>query len=384
MANTSSRTLRLLSLLQTHRHWSGEDLSARLEVSIRTLRGTWTGCVSWAIRSRPAVAWTVATSSRPVRCCRRWCSTTRRRGVGGRPADRCPGLGRGHRGVLGAGAGQAGPGDAPGAAPAGRGGAHDDRTSGLGLRCGDGRPGGAGRGGAGVPDTERMRFDYTAASGSARNAMSSRCGWSRWAAAGTWWPTTWTGTTGAASGWTGWPGRSPQVTGSAPGSCPPPTRPRSSGPASAACRAVRGGGGGAGAGGPGARGDRPLGRGVPGCGRPGCGRYRAGPDAGRLAGLAAMALGSVGAEFTVLGRRPCASTCGTGASGSPGRWPGPPAGPPAGMPSGKPAGRPLAKLGRRSPARRLPWFHTHPQRPLVSPCLRGIHPCSHPTPEPYP
>ncbi len=38
MANTSSRMLRLLSLLQTHRRWSGEGLSDRLEVSIRTLR----------------------------------------------------------------------------------------------------------------------------------------------------------------------------------------------------------------------------------------------------------------------------------------------------------------------------------------------------------
>lgn len=38
MANTSSRTLRLLSLLQTHRFWSGEKLAGRLEVSERTLR----------------------------------------------------------------------------------------------------------------------------------------------------------------------------------------------------------------------------------------------------------------------------------------------------------------------------------------------------------
>ncbi|MDQ6659053.1 MAG: YafY family transcriptional regulator [Actinomycetota bacterium] len=38
MASTSSRTLRLLSLLQAHRHWSGDDLAGRLEVSIRTLR----------------------------------------------------------------------------------------------------------------------------------------------------------------------------------------------------------------------------------------------------------------------------------------------------------------------------------------------------------
>lgn len=38
MAATSSRTLRLLSLLQTHRYWPGEELAGRLEVSIRTLR----------------------------------------------------------------------------------------------------------------------------------------------------------------------------------------------------------------------------------------------------------------------------------------------------------------------------------------------------------
>lgn len=38
MANTSSRTLRLLSLLQTHRFWPGVELASRLEVSDRTLR----------------------------------------------------------------------------------------------------------------------------------------------------------------------------------------------------------------------------------------------------------------------------------------------------------------------------------------------------------
>ncbi|GAA4235925.1 putative DNA-binding transcriptional regulator YafY [Streptosporangium album] len=38
MANTSSRTLRLLSLLQTHRYWPGGELADRLEVSVRTLR----------------------------------------------------------------------------------------------------------------------------------------------------------------------------------------------------------------------------------------------------------------------------------------------------------------------------------------------------------
>src|SRR5919204_368014 len=38
MANTSARMLRLLSLLETHRHWPGAELAARLEVSARTLR----------------------------------------------------------------------------------------------------------------------------------------------------------------------------------------------------------------------------------------------------------------------------------------------------------------------------------------------------------
>jgi predicted DNA-binding transcriptional regulator YafY len=38
MANTSSRMLRLLSLLQTHRYWPGGELADRLEVSVRTLR----------------------------------------------------------------------------------------------------------------------------------------------------------------------------------------------------------------------------------------------------------------------------------------------------------------------------------------------------------
>jgi len=38
MATTSARTLRLLSLLQTHRFWPGPELAGRLEVSERTLR----------------------------------------------------------------------------------------------------------------------------------------------------------------------------------------------------------------------------------------------------------------------------------------------------------------------------------------------------------
>lgn len=38
MANTSSRTLRLLTLLQSQRYWPGAELAGRLEVSVRTLR----------------------------------------------------------------------------------------------------------------------------------------------------------------------------------------------------------------------------------------------------------------------------------------------------------------------------------------------------------
>ncbi|MFJ4677063.1 MULTISPECIES: helix-turn-helix transcriptional regulator [unclassified Kitasatospora] len=38
MADTSARTLRLLTLLQSHRYWPGGELSARLGVSARTLR----------------------------------------------------------------------------------------------------------------------------------------------------------------------------------------------------------------------------------------------------------------------------------------------------------------------------------------------------------
>lgn len=35
---SSARTLQLLSLLQTHRHWTGDELAARLDVSVRTVR----------------------------------------------------------------------------------------------------------------------------------------------------------------------------------------------------------------------------------------------------------------------------------------------------------------------------------------------------------
>ncbi|OAH10974.1 HTH domain protein [Streptomyces jeddahensis] len=37
MASTSTRMLRLLSLLQTHGYWPGTELADRLGVSVRTL-----------------------------------------------------------------------------------------------------------------------------------------------------------------------------------------------------------------------------------------------------------------------------------------------------------------------------------------------------------
>ena len=38
MLSTSNRLLRLLSLLQSRRHWTGAELSQRLEIDRRTLR----------------------------------------------------------------------------------------------------------------------------------------------------------------------------------------------------------------------------------------------------------------------------------------------------------------------------------------------------------
>lgn len=38
MSTISARVLELLTLLQSRRHWSGEELARRLEVSPRTLR----------------------------------------------------------------------------------------------------------------------------------------------------------------------------------------------------------------------------------------------------------------------------------------------------------------------------------------------------------
>jgi hypothetical protein len=72
MANTSTRTLRPLSLLRTHRYWPGTELAERLGVSIRTLRQAVDRFASWAIRSRRSAESPAATGSPPAPHYRRW------------------------------------------------------------------------------------------------------------------------------------------------------------------------------------------------------------------------------------------------------------------------------------------------------------------------
>ena len=55
----------------------------------------------------------------------------------------------------------------------------------------------------GLPGHRAGRVRLPAAAARAPNATSSRTGWCPLGGAGTWWPTTCTGTTGAASAWTG-------------------------------------------------------------------------------------------------------------------------------------------------------------------------------------
>jgi predicted DNA-binding transcriptional regulator YafY len=72
MANTSTRTLRLLSLLQTHRYWPGTELAERLGVSVRTLRRDIDRLRELAIRLRRSAAWTAVRSLPRARRCRHW------------------------------------------------------------------------------------------------------------------------------------------------------------------------------------------------------------------------------------------------------------------------------------------------------------------------
>ena len=78
MANTSSRSFRLLSLLQNHRYWSGADLAERLGVSARTLRRDVDRLreLGYPVQAHPGV--TAAISWPLARRCRRSSSTMRR------------------------------------------------------------------------------------------------------------------------------------------------------------------------------------------------------------------------------------------------------------------------------------------------------------------
>ena len=122
MANTSSRTLRLLSLLQTHRFWPGPELADRLEVSARTLRRD--------VDRLRELGYPVDAAPRrrgrlPARRGRRAAPAGDRRRRGRRAGRRHAGGGAGrgarHRGGRGAGADEGDPGDAAAAAPPGGG-----------------------------------------------------------------------------------------------------------------------------------------------------------------------------------------------------------------------------------------------------------------------
>lgn len=101
-ANTSSRTLRLLSLLQGQRYWPGAELADRLEVSVRTLRRDAERLreLGYPVQAHRGGGSTAATSSHQGQRCRPG-SHLERRGRDG--------------GVIGPGADQGRAGDAPSA-----------------------------------------------------------------------------------------------------------------------------------------------------------------------------------------------------------------------------------------------------------------------------
>ncbi len=73
MANTSRRTLRLLSLLQAHRYWPGDD-HGPIGWTSRSApcAATSTGSANWATRWSRSTVWTATTSWPRERHCRRW------------------------------------------------------------------------------------------------------------------------------------------------------------------------------------------------------------------------------------------------------------------------------------------------------------------------
>ena len=76
MLQTSARLLRLLSLFQAQRYWSGADLSSGW-MSRRGRFGAMSiACAAWDIRCIPHRVLPEATNWEPVRLCLRSCSTT--------------------------------------------------------------------------------------------------------------------------------------------------------------------------------------------------------------------------------------------------------------------------------------------------------------------
>jgi hypothetical protein len=75
MANTSSRALRHLSLLQTHRYRPGAELAERLDVSLRTLRRSWTRtfdrATSTSLHQLQGYEWPIGIGAELQQLCRR-------------------------------------------------------------------------------------------------------------------------------------------------------------------------------------------------------------------------------------------------------------------------------------------------------------------------
>ncbi len=203
MANTSSRALQLLSLLQTHRHWPGPELADRLGVSPRTLRrdvdrlrdlgypvdaahGVERGyelapgatlpplvvdddeAVALAVGMQAVAQGAVAGVEEPaVRALTKVVQV-----MPPRLRKRVDAL----RAVTVPAVWNAGPALDP------------DALIAVASAC---------------RDHERLEFAYARTTDPPPTGSSSRTGWCRWVGAGTWWRTTCTGTPGAASGWTG-------------------------------------------------------------------------------------------------------------------------------------------------------------------------------------
>ena len=203
---TSSRLLRLLSLMQGRRDWPGDELADRLEVSGRTvrrdverLRG-----LGYPIESLtgPAGGYRLRRAPR----CRRCCSTTRRRSrsrsacapprVVGRRASRRRPCGRSSSSSR--------------SCPSTCGGGCTRSAATATLSAGSGPmvdPQDLTVVASACRDRERLRFGYEARDGATAGGWSSRSRSSTSAAAGTWSPGTAAARTGAPSASTGSPAR---------------------------------------------------------------------------------------------------------------------------------------------------------------------------------